>query len=506
MPALLHHPEANSFVRRVMLMRTSKGKPYAVFRANQSNKNSVWYKPVPYCISDYTYQREEGPILVYDFCVAPLSAYSEALEATAHIPIDHQFVGGPNEPLSYFPPVGSPIHTYTEVHMGDIGWANAVKRVQRLTAYQTYERTKRKYPGMPVDQILADLSSRMLVPRSSVRHMLISEGVVLPNSGSLNISVSKEHRFDKSFAFRYHYAMLTRIIQHCRTSSLQQAKKAGEKNVCSFAITDLYDPQGLGGYSPRCPVTGVELSWVDDYSSRYAPRVGRYDPSQPFIGGGGGEKSNVVIMSRLGQKLTEGKRFTAYQEVENLLIEYPYVATAFAAWAAEHPVPSTDATNALLNHPRTEPVPPLPTIDEQRKKEQEFFRRHDEQVLAHQKRQQIVARTWGDNDNDGYPAASQDGSQEGYYTLADLRRDEEAQRLAKVSVSEHTPETEESKRALLQYMQQANEKEVVPRHPLNPFPKPDARPTPVPPPEPTPAKPLKQLSVHDILGGNWDED
>lgn len=160
--------------------------------------------------------------------------------------------------------------------------------------------------------------------------------------------------------FHYHKKHFDAIVRKVHSGAYSR-RKQGEEEQCSFSRADLFDLRCLGGYPLRCPVLGVEVNWTNgEQDSMYSPRVGRYDSAQPFVSG------NVVIMSKLAKKLLEGTRDPAYKEVlRKVLRDDPYAATAFAAWADKHPVPSTPAVKDLLSAPRDEQVPPLPSLEEQ---------------------------------------------------------------------------------------------------------------------------------------------
>lgn len=160
--------------------------------------------------------------------------------------------------------------------------------------------------------------------------------------------------------FHYHKKHFDNIVAATYVG-VHQRRKQGKEEQCSFSRADLFDPRCLGGYPIRCPVLGVELNWTKgEQDSMYSPRVGRYDPAQPFM------SSNVVVMSKLAKKLLEGTRGPAYKEIlRKVLRDDPYAATAFGAWADKHPVPSTPAVKDLLSAPREEQVPALPSLEEQ---------------------------------------------------------------------------------------------------------------------------------------------
>ena len=160
--------------------------------------------------------------------------------------------------------------------------------------------------------------------------------------------------------FHYHKKHFDAIVRTTH-AGVHARRKQGQEEECTFSKADLFDYRCLGGYPIRCPVLGVELNWAEgEQDSMYSPRVGRYDPAQPFKSG------NVVIMSKLAKKLLEGTRGPAYKEIlRKVLRDDPYAATAFTAWADKHLVPSTPAVEILLSAPREEIVPKLPSLKEQ---------------------------------------------------------------------------------------------------------------------------------------------
>lgn len=392
----MQHPNPELFAQRVILQQGLNGKPRAVFRHNERNPKTVWGKEVPYCMADFL-RTGEAPVLVFDNYVAPLALYLCALEATRDLPISAShyqihFVADPHE------------RVWTLLDKNVIGGAShqdTLRVVQRAAIVKTYERVKKEMGEAPTEAILVELANRMCRSRTLVRAALEKANIQLPEKPKATKQIdNKPHRFSNTHTFRHHFKTLAAIVQTCRSSVIQRRHKKGTNEPCSFSLADLDDRTALGGYPVRCPVLGVDLRWDEDVSW-FSPRVGRYDPKGLFI------SDNVVLMSKLAKRITEG---LPARNLEGLIDQHPYMTTAFAAWVAKHPVPSTPATNLINSMPKV-PLPPLPTLEEQRGKQQEYFDRLD---------------------NPSAPLMA--GNQ------------------------------------------------------------------------PTPAKPLKDLSVQDILGGNWDED
>lgn len=391
----MHHPEPTGFVRRIMLQRTATGKPYAVFRANELNPPAVWGKPVPYCTTSYTYIPQDAPILAYDNHIAPLFAYLSALEATQHLPID-----APWQSLYYEPLPNEPIWTFAHSNMRGASHQDLMRRTLQQAAADTYRRIQKKYPALKPGELLTEVVTLVQKPRASVRFLLNAAGITLPSTGtSEKISASKDHKFHKSYEWNNHYTTLKAIIQQCRAGVVQRRRQTGRDEECSFSIADLYDSRGLGGYAVRCPVIGEELDWVNS-TSYFSPRVGRYDPEKPFVTG------NVVLMSLLGKKVTEGRRV---QNLSGVLNTRPFVPAVFSAWSTEHPVPSTLSTGEIRARPITDPAPAIPTLEEQRAAMQEIFDRRDSR--AKELQANPVA------------SATEEPPAYDYYTPEDLRRE-----------------------------------------------------------------------------------
>lgn len=392
----MQHPDPELLAQRVILQQGPNGKPRAVYRHNEYNPKSVWGKEVPYCMADFL-RTGEAPVLVFGNYIAPLALYLCALEATQHLPISAshyqiRFVADPHER----------VWTLLDKNvMGGVTNQETLRVVQRAAIVKTFNKVKQEMGDAPIEAVVIEVADRVCRSRSFIRAALERADIHLPVQPKTNKKIdNKPHRFSHAHAFKEHFKALAAIVQTCRSSVIQRRHKNGTNEPCSFSLADLDDRNSLGGYPVRCPVLGVDLNWSEDMSW-FSPRVGRYDPKGTFTSG------NVVLMSKLGKRITEG---LAVRNIEGLLKQHSYIPTAFAAWVAKHPVPSTPVTNLINSMPKV-PLPPMPTLEEQRQKEQEYFKRLDNPSTS------LVA---------------------------------------------------------------AN--------------------------NPVPAKPLKELSVQEILGGNWDED
>ena len=392
-------PDPELLAKRVILQRDTRGKIRAVYRHNDRNPKNVWGKEVPYYLTDFM-NTGTAPVLSFDNYVVPVALYLCALEATQDLPISAShyqihFVADPHE------------RVWTLLDKNVIGGAlnqESMKSIQGTVIVKTYSRVKDEMPDAPVDAVVAEVADRMCRSRTLVRSVLGKAGVHLPEKTKSDKQTAdvKPHRFSHAYSFRNHFKTLSAVVQTCRSSVIQRRHKKGTSEPCSFSLADLDDRDSLGGYPVRCPVLGIDLRWDEDVSW-FSPRVGRYDPKGMFLSG------NVVLMSKLAKRITEG---LSVRSLETLIDQYPYMATAFAAWVAEHPVPSTPATNLINSMPKV-PLPAAPTLEEQKEKEQSYFKRLDGDFTDHE-----LLNT----------------------------------------------------------------------------------------PAPTPIKPLKELSVQEILGGNWDED
>lgn len=358
----MQHPDPETLAQRVILQRDIKGKVRAVYRHNECNPKSVWGKEVPYCIADFL-STGEAPVLVFGNYIAPVALYLCALEATQDLPISAshyqiRFVADPHER----------VWTLLDKNvMGGITNQETLRMVQRAAIVKTYERIKQEMGDAPTEAVVIEVADRLCRSRPYVRAALEKENIHLPVQPKTNKRIdNKPHRFSHAHAFRNHFQTLAAIVQTCRSSVIQRRHKKGTSEPCSFSLADLDDRTALGGYPIRCPVLGVELNWSEDMSW-FSPRVGRYDSNGIFVSG------NVVLMSKLGKRVTEG---LSVRNLEGLLKQYPYMATAFTVWISKHPVPSTPATNLLNSAPKV-PLPPAPTLEEQREKQQEYFERLD---------------------------------------------------------------------------------------------------------------------------------
>lgn len=313
MPSVLSFFPPPEFVRRTMLYGDT-----VAFRANHLNPPAIWGKEVP----------RSKEWFGFGLHLAPIESYLPCLEETQHLPIDT-----PPADINYYPAPGSKAMCYWD---GTIrATAKDLKSSQEVVALKTYTHIREQHPEMDIDDVLSDLTARMQIPRTSVRHLLKSQGVALPTSEVAgNIADSKLHKFDRNM--EYHYMLLGKVVQQCR-SAANNAKIAS-----TFTLTDIAVSDAPGGYPLRCPVLGVKLDWgLNNHRSWYSPRVGRYDPAQPFIQG------NVLLMSHLAKKLLEGKKFhTTVLELE--VAANPDMPTALTAWSKQHPVPDTDAVTNFM--------------------------------------------------------------------------------------------------------------------------------------------------------------
>lgn len=354
----MQHPDPELLAQRVILQRDFHGKLRAVYRHNEYNPKSVWGKEVPHCMADFL-RTGEAPVLVFGNYIAPLALYLCALEATQHLPISasHRqihFVADPHER----------VWTLLDKNvMGGVTNQETLRVVQRAAIVKTYERVKKELGDAPSEAVVIEVADRMCRSRAFIRAALERADIHLPVQPKTNKKIdNKPHRFSHAHAFKNHFKTLAAIVQTCRSSVIQRRHKRGTNEPCSFSLADLDDRNSLGGYPIRCPVLGAELNWNEDMSW-FSPRVGRYDPKGLFTSG------NVVLMSKLGKRVTEG---LSVRNLEGLLRQYPYMATAFSTWVAKHPVPSTPATSLINSMPKA-PLPPMPTLEEQRRKEQEYF-------------------------------------------------------------------------------------------------------------------------------------
>lgn len=363
----MRYPDPNTLVQHVMLHQGPNGKPRAVFRHNERNLSTCWGKEVPYCMADFL-RTGKAPVLVFDNYIVPLALYVDALEATQDLPIDT-----PHQHIGYVPGPHERVWTLLDKNMAStIASQDTLKLLQRHATVKTYDKVKQEMPDERIEHVLTEVANRMSRTRALVRKILIEAQVELPveRKPEKPKAAVKPHKFSTVLAFKEHFSILTAIAQQCRVSVIQRRRKnAGEPEPCSFSLADLYDPMALGGYPIRCPVLGVELNW-EESMSWFAPRVGRYDPKGFCVA------DNIVIMSKLAKRITEG---LSVRNLDGLLKQHPYAGTAFKDWASKHPVPSDQATRLLLNLPY-HPLPPMPTIEEQREAQQAGFNRYHNQV------------------------------------------------------------------------------------------------------------------------------
>lgn len=284
----MRYPEPETLARRALFLPSPK--PRAIYRSNELNPRKIWGCDIPYTLASFDASQALAPVLVFGSFVAPLVHYLPTLLATAHIPAATQ-----HKHITHTPPPGDPY--YAVLELASIVPNDTLAALQRRAVLRAYRA--RRGPGdartaNPHDALSAT-AALMDMTVAATRKALLAEGV-----DEVGVDRSRErparttsaprHGFSRAYEHAYKFRVLTSAVQICRSNATGQHK---------FTLADLEDPAAPGGYPTHCPVTGDELNW-EDHMSYFAPRIGRKDPTQPYVSG------NVHIVSKVGKAIVEG--------------------------------------------------------------------------------------------------------------------------------------------------------------------------------------------------------
>lgn len=294
----MRYPEHTLFVRRIILGTNNAGKPCALFRANPLNPRANWGMPVPFLMSTYVenpldahgsatgYEELPDPVLYFDKYAAPLHAYLPLLQATAHYPIDHNYMK-----IGY---EASPMDRPSRLRETfDTGMHVALLSGRNKCMVKMFERLAAK------DYMAADaaklVSTRFEVGERTVRKVLAEDGYeILTRDGKptgTTMGPRREHRLSRSYDYHYMHKELEAAARTIRANT----------PGCSFSLEDLAVEGLPGGYPTHCPVTGLLLEYgVPSGGSMHSPKVCRVNPAHPAISG------NMMVVSKLGRGIVEG--------------------------------------------------------------------------------------------------------------------------------------------------------------------------------------------------------
>lgn len=324
----MRYPEHALFVRRIALSTTPTGKPCAVFRANELNPRANWGLPVPFLMSTYVenpldangsatgYEELPDPVLYFDKYAAPLHAYLPLLQATAHHPIDENYMK-----IGYTPDPNDRPSRLRELPDAGLHAALVSGRNRCMVKMFLHLSTK--------DYMVADalrvLHTRFEVSERVVRRVLAEAGWdLLPKTnkeGGTTMGPRTEHRLSRAYEYKYLFKELETVARSVR------ANTPGS----SFSLEDLAVDSAPGGYPTHCPVTGLELEYgVSRGNSMRSPKVCRVHPDGPVL------KNNVMVTSRLGRGIVEGT-----MDVERMVMymrDRPEVQEDVHKWVSAHHV------------------------------------------------------------------------------------------------------------------------------------------------------------------------
>jgi hypothetical protein len=301
------------FARRITRHRRPDGLVEAVYRSNHLNPRAIWGQPVP---------TAAGHCLAFETYIAPLEAYLTVFDLTDHYPDDH-----PPEQITCN--VSPTARVYGLLGLDEISDAKHQENLRSIrdeAIVRTYKRLRDQGPTTTPDatrfKALNTTAARMGVSTDLVRKVLTAREIPVPiaaiNMSQRAPSDREPHRFSTSHEHGLKWKTLTKIVQYRRNTSTGETK---------FILADLDDENCAGGYPTHCPVTGEELDWTTN-TSWYSPNIGRYDMNKPYVSG------NVVIMSKLGRKLTEGKAIT---QLPALIKTLPEIVEHYKAWVNKNP-------------------------------------------------------------------------------------------------------------------------------------------------------------------------
>lgn len=324
----MRYPEHSLFVRRIALSTTPTGKPCAVFRANELNPRANWGLPVPFLMSTYVenpldahgsatgYEERPDPVLYFDKYAAPLHAYLPLLQATAHHPIDENYMK-----IGYDPDPNDRPSRLREI--SDVGLHAALVSGRNRCMVKMFLRLVEKEDYVAADAVKL-VGTRFEVGERVVRRALADAGYELLSRDGRNgttLGPRREHRLSR--AYEYHY-------MH---KELEVAARTIRANTpgCSFSLEDLAVDTAPGGYPTHCPVTGLELEYgVTSGASMHSPKVCRVNPMLPAV------SSNMMVVSKLGRGIVEGTM--AVDTIVAFMRHKDDTLQAVRNWTREHRV------------------------------------------------------------------------------------------------------------------------------------------------------------------------
>lgn len=334
----MRYPEHTLFVRRIILGTNNAGKPCALFRANPLNPRANWGMPVPFLMSTYVenpldangsatgYEELPDPVLYFDKYAAPLHAYLPLLQATAHYPIDHNYMK-----IGY---EASPMDRPSRLRETfDTGMHAALLSGRNKCMVKMFERLAAK--DYMADDVLGILHTRFEVSERVVRRVLAEAGwEMLPKTnkdGGTTMGPRAEHKLSRAYEYKHLFKELETVARSVR------ANVPGS----SFSMEDLAVDTAPGGYPTHCPVTGLELEYgVSRGNSMRSPKVCRVRPDGPVLAG------NVMVTSRLGRGVVEGT-----MDVERMVMymrDRPEVQEDVRRWTTTHRVVNNGKIETLF--------------------------------------------------------------------------------------------------------------------------------------------------------------
>lgn len=308
------------FARRITRRRRPDGLVEAIYRSNPLNPRAVWGLPVPIV---------PGPTLAFETYIAPLEAYLTVFDLTDHYPDDHP----PERITCNIIPTAKVYALLALDQISDAKHQETLRSIRNDAIVRLYTRLRDRGPTTTPDATrfaaLKTTALRMCVSVDLVRKVLTERDIPAPvaavNMSQRAPSDREPHRFSSGYEHGLKWKTLTKIVQYRRNVSVGETK---------FVLADLHDADSPGGYPTHCPATGEELDWTTNTSWR-SPNIGRHDPGMPYISG------NVVIMSKLGRYLVDGK---AVGDLSALLKTTPEIKDHYQAWKDKHPTASAMPT------------------------------------------------------------------------------------------------------------------------------------------------------------------
>lgn len=318
----MRYPDPELLARRCIIQTNKHGEPHVVYRSNGLNPRDIWGKPVPYIMGSLGGDPEDV-ILTFEDYIAPFGPYSPCLQLTSDLPADT-----PPGDIKFTPHPTAKVHTLRNIRNVVLHPAEHQQTMTGMRDYSIKKLFKKAVERMGLGDFASEeqvqAAVQVVAALMCVSPALVNKVLKIPTvpktDGVPNPRMTgRQHSFPKSATSEHAYKLkaLKAAVQQCRTN----------RGGSSFVLQDLYVEGEPGGFAVRCPVLGVDLAW-DEPASYYAPRVGRRDTWTPYVSG------NVMVMSMLARKMTEGKTVVA---LPILLRNRPILAEMFKEWTAKHP-------------------------------------------------------------------------------------------------------------------------------------------------------------------------